>query len=223
MSALVKSRSYVLHAHSPHSKSSATDSESSSKLPKLDVPTFDGDVLHWQQFWEQFRVSIHSRKGLSNAERLVYLQQAIKQGSARSAIEGLSQSGDQYEEAVECLRARYNRPRLIHRAHVRTIMDTPPLKDGGGKELRRLHDVLLQHLRALKTMKSEPDPSFVTSLVELKLDPTTLFEWQKHSQGTVEEVPHYNKLLEFLDLRAQASEAFSSPKKQTSNPGKKFS
>lgn len=74
----------------------------SSKLPKLNVPTFDGDVLHWQQFWEQFHVLIHSRKGLSNAEKLVYLQQA------RSAIEGLSQTGDQYGEAIDCLKSSYN-------------------------------------------------------------------------------------------------------------------
>jgi len=31
------------------------------KLPKLDVPTFDGDILNWRQFWEQFSVSVHSR------------------------------------------------------------------------------------------------------------------------------------------------------------------
>jgi hypothetical protein len=84
-------------------------------------------VLHWQQFWEQFHVAIYS---LSNAEKVVYLQQAIMQESAKSAIEGLSQSGDQYGEAINCLKSRYNRPRLTHRAHVPTIMDTPPLKDG---------------------------------------------------------------------------------------------
>ena len=29
------------------------------RLPKLEVPTFDGDILHWQSFWEQFCVAIH--------------------------------------------------------------------------------------------------------------------------------------------------------------------
>lgn len=151
----------LLSAHEAHPpKATSVDSESTSKLPKLEVPTFDGDVLHWRQFWEQFDVSIHRRSRLTNAEKLVYLQQAVKGGSACSAIEGLSRSGDQYDEAVECLKARYNRPRFIHRAHVRTIMDAPPLKDGNGRELRRPHDVLQQHLRALKSMKTEPDPSF---------------------------------------------------------------
>ena len=149
---------------------------------------------------------------------MVYLQQAIRNGSARIAIEGLSHSGEQYDEAVCCLKGRYSRPRLIHRADVRTIMNTPPLKDGSGRELRRLHDVLQQHVRALKTMKSEPDPFFVTSVIELKLDESTLFEWQKHSQEKVEEVPHYQELLDFINLRAQASESLVDPSKKHSVP-----
>ena len=111
----------------------------------------------------------------------MYLQQAIKNGLAKGAIKGLSHSGDQYHEAIDCLKSRYNRPHLI-RAHVRAIMDALPLKDGSGKELRRLHDTLQQHLRALKSMGCDPDGPLVTSIVELKLDVNTMFKWQKHSQ-----------------------------------------
>ncbi|KAL5469510.1 hypothetical protein EMCRGX_G030772 [Ephydatia muelleri] len=107
------------------------------KLPKIDVPTFDGNLLHWRQFWEQFSISVHDCKSLTNSEKLVYLQHALKGGSAKNMIEGLSQSGP-----------------------------------------------------------------FITSMLELKLDATTQFEWQKHSQSEAK-VPHYQDL---LDLRAQASE-----------------
>jgi hypothetical protein len=41
--------------------------------------------------------------------------------------------------------------------------------------------------------------------LQLKLDPTTLFEWQKHDQDS-DKVSGYNKFLEFINLRAQASE-----------------
>ena len=172
------------------------------KLPKLHVPTFDGDILNWRQFWEQFSVSIHDRRSLSEAEKLVYLQQAIKKCSATSAIEGLSRSGDNYPEAVECLKARYDRPRLIHRTHVQRIVDVSSLKDCSGKELRRLHDTVFE---SLKTLGHEPSSTFITSVLELKLDQDTMFEWQKHSQDSAD-VPHYQKLLDFIDLRAQASE-----------------
>ena len=196
---------YLPAVHPP----SHVSSPSTVRLPKLEVPTFDGNILLWKKFWEQFSVSVHDHTRLSDAEKLVYLQQAIKDSSANSAIEGLSKTGDRYNEAVQCLKARFDRPRLIHREHVRLIMNTTPLRDGSGRELRRLHDAVQQHTRALKTMGSEPE-SFLTSVIELKLNRDTMFEWQKHTQAQTD-TPPYQELLEFIDLRAQASETSQSP------------
>ena len=191
-------------AHPPDSKG--------VKLPKLDVPKFDGEILYWRSFWEQFCISVHERTNLSNSEKLVYLQQSLKGGSAKSVIEGLSRSGDNYTEAVECLQSRYDRPRLIHKTHVRMILDTPPLKEGIGKELRRLQDTVQQHLRALKAIDYEAPGPFITFVLEVKLDQNTLFEWHKHS-GESTTVPHYSDVLEFINLRAQASESLAVPSK----------
>ena len=43
---------------------------------------------------------MHSKTKLSSAEKTVYLQQALKDGTAKGAIEGLSHSGDNYEKAT---------------------------------------------------------------------------------------------------------------------------
>ena len=56
------------------------------------MPTFDGDVLHWAHFREQFKISIHDRQQLSESEKLVYLQQAVKNGSAKPVIEALART-----------------------------------------------------------------------------------------------------------------------------------
>ena len=80
---------------------------------------------------------------------------AIPAGSAEGTIEGLSPSGEYYVEAIEFVQAHYNRPHLIHLTHVRMILEAPPLVVGNGKELRRLHDTVQQHLRALKVMDCE--------------------------------------------------------------------
>ena len=150
--------------------------------------------LHWRSFWEQFCVAVHRRTNLSNSEKLVYLQHALKGGSAKQVIEGLSRSGDYYAEAIESLQLRFDRPRLIHQTHVCMILETPSLKEGTGRELRHLHDTVQQHLRALKAMDYEPSGPFITSVLELKLDTNTMFEWQKHSQSATS-VPHYGELL----------------------------
>ena len=191
----------------------AADGKGSMKLPKLNVPTFDGDLLNWSQFWEQFSVSVHERKNLSDTEKLVYLQQAVKKGSAKNAIEGLTRTADSYAEAISCLKARYDRPCLIYRTHVQKIMDAPSLREGSGKELRCLYDAILQHIRALKTMDGDLTCAFLTSIIELKLDPETMFEWQKHSQEQ-KTTAQYEDILGFIDLRAQASETAALGKKQ---------
>ena len=54
------------------------------KLPKLDVPTFDGNILNWKTFWEQFSISVHDRTNLSDPEKLVYLCHSLKDGSAKT-------------------------------------------------------------------------------------------------------------------------------------------
>ena len=157
---------------------------------------------------------------LSDIETFVYLQHSLKGGSARTVIEGLSGTGEHYAKAIECLKARFDRPRLIHQSHVKTILEVPLLKDGSGKELRRLHDTLQQHLRVLDAAECEPLSCFVTSIIQLKLDPGTLFNWQKHTQ-TVTDVPHFRDL---IDLRARASESTTSNTRRAprvENPWKK--
>lgn len=42
-------------------------------------------------FWEQFKVSVHERS-LPDSEKLVYLRSALKDGTAKGVIEGLSRS-----------------------------------------------------------------------------------------------------------------------------------
>ena len=87
------------------------------------------------------------------------------------------------------------------------------MKEGNGKELRWLHAVLSQHLRATKAMDCEPSRQFLTSMIELKLDHNTIFEWQRYAQGE-KEVPHFRVLLDFLDVRAQAQASVHRPLNQ---------
>ena len=58
----------------------------------------------------------------------------------------------------------YDRSRLIHQTHVKKVVEIVPLKEGSGKELRYLHDIAQQHLRALKAMGQELFGSFIIHL-----------------------------------------------------------
>ena len=217
-----KRRLSIMTSATSHTAASGPLESRGVKLPRIEVPTFDGNLLHWMRFWEQFEVAVHNKTNLSEAEKLVYLQHALKGGAAKQAIEGLSSSSEHYTEAIQCLKDRYSGPRLIHQAHVRMIVEAAPLKDGTGRELRKLHDHVQQHLRALRSFDHDPPGAFITSLLELKLDQETMFEWQRHSQES-KDIPHYDDLLKFLDLRAQASESSSDPERKSTRAGSNHS
>ena len=78
------------------------------KLPKLEVLTFDGNVMNWASFWERFNALIHSKKQVDDTEKLTYLRQALMDGTARHVIEGQSQTAKNYVEVVKCLQERYD-------------------------------------------------------------------------------------------------------------------
>ena len=69
------------------------------KLPKISVPTFDGNIMNWSSFWEQFEVSIHKKENLEDVEKLAYLRDALKDGSPKLVIQGLSQTAGNYVES----------------------------------------------------------------------------------------------------------------------------
>ena len=74
------------------------------QLCKLEVPTFNGEILRWRTFWDMFQVSIQKQETMSSAEK----RQAISGGPAAEVIEALCNSSNQYEEAISCLRNRYS-------------------------------------------------------------------------------------------------------------------
>ena len=166
------------------------------KLPRLEVPSFNGNFVNWQLFREQYCISVHDKTKFSDSEKLVYLV-CSERMLVKHVVEGLSSSGDDYTKAADCLQKRYEWPRLIYQVHVQV----------NSRELQRLHDTANQHLRTLKAMGCEPSRQFITSALELKFDDNTMFEWKKYNQVS-SSVPHYSSLLTFLGLCTQVTETW---------------
>lgn len=77
-------------AHSTLSSEQKTNTHTigMSRLPKLDLVKYDGDILKWSSFRDRFNASIHV-KSITDVERLSYLLCAFDE-SARLAVEGLA-------------------------------------------------------------------------------------------------------------------------------------
>ncbi len=49
------------------------------RLPKLDLPSFSGNIIEWQQFWESFETTVHTNPSLTNVQKFSYLKSQVTQ------------------------------------------------------------------------------------------------------------------------------------------------
>ena len=65
----VLNRNQVIISENSKAKTvSSTETSSGNinvQLPKLEIVKFDGDIINWQSFWDQFDSAIHSNDRIS--------------------------------------------------------------------------------------------------------------------------------------------------------------
>ena len=68
-------------------------SQSSSQVqvnpPKINLPTYDGNVLSWQPYHQSIKVSVIHNLSLADVQKLEYLMRLLK-GSAAKVVKGFA-------------------------------------------------------------------------------------------------------------------------------------
>ena len=72
------------------------------RLPKISIPTFSGDYMQWQSFFDLYSVTIHEKEGLTAAQKFQYLKSLLT-GEAESLIRNFSVTEANYYEAFQKL------------------------------------------------------------------------------------------------------------------------
>ena len=80
-----------------------------TRLPKLSLPKFRGDVTKWNTFWDSFQVAVHRNEGISNIDKFNYLNYVLERVAAR-VIPGLTLTEATYDAAVKLLQERCDLP-----------------------------------------------------------------------------------------------------------------
>ena len=61
--------------------SSSSLNENKIKLPKLELCKFNGDIIKWKGFWDQFKFALHENENISPIEKLPFLPTIISRRS----------------------------------------------------------------------------------------------------------------------------------------------
>ena len=96
----------------------------SSHLPKLNLPTFSGNPLHWFTFWDSFEAAVHSNTSLGGVQKFTYLKAQLM-GDPLRALTRFPLTNSNYEQAVTLLREHFGQPNKIINAHMQALLDLP--------------------------------------------------------------------------------------------------
>jgi hypothetical protein len=121
------------------------------KLPKIELPTFDGDILTWQPYFQSLKVSIIENTSLADVQKLEYIMRSLK-GSAAEAVKGFAVVQENYKPVLESLQQRFGKSRLIIDAHVKGLLHESRLTSDDAVSMRKFYDKVIGHIRSVDAM-----------------------------------------------------------------------
>ena len=177
-----------------------------AKLPKLEVRKFGGNISEWREFWDSFESAIDRNETLAEIDKFSYLQGLlIKQ--AQSAIAGFSLTSANYKAAIQLLKKRYGKEKVIQRAYINDLLNLEPIYgERDTQRLRTMYDVAETKYRALEALGVDQEtysaivvPSLLEKLPEqLRL---TITRGEDHHEWNLEQL--LNVLGHEVELREE--------------------
>ena len=153
------------------------------RLPKIELPHFDGNITSWTSFWDSFNSLIHSNEKLAKIDKFNYLIACLK-GGAKDYMKGFSLSNAQYDEAITYIKERYDDREFIIHHHYDILSDLNRSKNTT-EELRCTINKIETNLRSLQSLGEDVETRQLVSLIKskfpaeftLKLEETRPDEW----------------------------------------------
>ncbi|XP_053668190.1 uncharacterized protein LOC128718594 [Anopheles marshallii] len=158
------------------------------KLPRMNLPTFDGDILKWASFHDLFDSAIHRNVSLQDSQKLYFLKTNLS-GEAAALISHLKIEDGNYEPALEKLKQRYNKPLEAAAKHIDRFLNQTPMNRPSADGLRLLHDVSDEVIRALGALQQDSRDIWLIHILVSKLDSETKQLWcQKRAECNEDEL-----------------------------------
>lgn len=184
------------------------------KLPKIELPTFNGELVEWLPFYQSFTNSV-DQLSIAKHLKLQLLRSHLKD-EPRRLIEWYPLTDESYEPALKAVAERYgNKERLID-AYVEELIS---LKlTSSTMTLRRIYDKLYSIVNILESLdiKRENFSVILIPMIKTIFSKDIKIEWakyerqHKHQNPLITGTNRLTLFLEFLLYEVEIREAASS-------------
>ena len=124
-----------------------SQTSSSSSLPTLNIPHFDGEIENWSAFKAMFDSVVHSNLNISNTQKLLYLRSFLK-NEPLSLISNIDLEDNNYLIAYNILNDRYKSPRRLLNYYLNQVINYKNLEN------RSYSQFLTTHVNSIQALKS---------------------------------------------------------------------
>lgn len=136
-------------------------------------------------------------------------QRSVLEGVAYHTIEGFEVTSANYQLAVDALKHRFGRKRIIFSSLLKSIVQLEPRSNRGVESLRDLHDTLKNRIRALEALGETPmtHSCILLPILETKLPPELSEKWELELTDINEESVDLELFFQFLNKQVISKEA----------------
>lgn len=175
------------------------DSEYKIKLQPLQLPMFNGNVADWPLFYAMFKANVHDRQDMSKTVKMQYLISKLS-GKALSVCAGIPPTDVNYDVIFKALINKYDDKRALAAAYLDTLFQFKPIKQESAMCLANFVDMFGSTVAALRALNLDMGELLLFYIANSKLNEETRQAFETSLQ---EEMPTYNKLVEFVTSRSK--------------------
>lgn len=135
------------------------------KLPKINLPVFDGNIENFLDFWALFENLVHNEANIPKVQKLAYLKKPCT-GEPFDRIKNLPLTDSGYDQAVSLMVNEYKDMKSIIRAHFDTLFSINRIKNV--KEVSKLLSTIDKALKGLEAVEAYRRKEYETSFSRIK-------------------------------------------------------
>nr|XP_044250696.1 uncharacterized protein LOC123003146 [Drosophila takahashii] len=189
--------------HSPFSLAqSSSIALSSSKLPRLTLPTFDGKFAEYKNFINSFTQIIAREATMSNLEKFNHLLHSLK-GPALDAIKAFPITDENYPKALQRLNERFDNSTLIFLETIDALFKLQPVEKSNAIQLQGLVDKASAMYGALESLGTGSNiaQAMLIYIVIDKCDQHTRNKWNESLD--FKNLPNWKQCSKLLERHCQ--------------------
>lgn len=192
-----KRKTKMISSHAESNKTAVFNSD--IKLPRVELPVFNGKYEDWIPFYNLFTATVHNNSNLEPVQKLHYLLKAVT-GEAHKHIRNLTLTDENYQTAIDLLIDQYDHQRKTANVYMRTLLDYPTIKSESSRDFKDLLATIKDCSASLEQLKLPVKQwdYILLCIMQQKIPMKTYREWEKRL-GASRDIPKFEDFKIFLE------------------------